>query len=421
MIRILIVICLISSSVPVVGQFKNVLLDPAGAYEPSMAMGRKSTDNLVASASPNVIYTSANGGLSWEKTKLTTGFEVSGNLVVFSDFKNTFYCLHTSRIGNKNQIIIRESSDGGKSWSDGVRISQDTTAQAFNPAAALDRKGNLFVTWTAFSNAYNHVDSCKSSIMLSRSSSGKKWSKPVVISQTPGSCNHDRQTTVGATPGVMGGGERAFVVWAHQEKIVLDRAFDGGSTWLSNDLPITDQSNGANIEIEGVKSSNGYPTMLVDNTKKTQLSGAVYIVWADQLKGKTDTDIWFTRSMNFGDSWTQAGRINNDASGKHQYNPAMALDSESGFIYVVYYDRRNYTDTQTDVYLAYSLDAGSTFKNVKISENPFVADAAVITGSYIGISAHNGVITPIWTRTDNGKSSVWMSVIKQSELEKVKE
>lgn len=420
MIRILIVFCVVCVGLPVYGQFKNVLLDPSGAYEPSIAVSRKGTDYLVASASPNVIYTSINGGLSWEKTKLTSGFEVSGNLVLYSDFKGNFYCLHTSRITGKQQVIIRESSDGGRSWTDGVRISQDTAAQATNPAAAIDRKGNLFVTWTDFSNSYQSADSCKSRIMLSRSSNGKKWSKPVVISQTAGNCKNDGQTTQGATPGVMGGGERAFTVWAQNEKIMLDRAFDGGSTWLSNDLPIADQPGGWAFNIEGIQTTNGYPTMLVDNTKKTQLSGAVYIVWADQLKGKNDTDIWFTRSMNFGDSWTQAGRVNNDAAGKHQYNPAMTLDSETGFMYIVYYDRRAYDDTQTDVYLSYSVDAGSTFKHVKISESPFVADASVTTGNYISISAHNGVIVPVWTRTEGGKSSIWTCIIKQAELEKAK-
>lgn len=420
MIRILIVFCVVSFGVPVYAQFKNVLLDPSGAYEPSVVVSKKSTDNMVASASPNIIYTSANGGLSWEKTKITTGFDVSGNLVLVPDFKGNFYCLHTSRVGSKDQVVIRESNDGGKSWTDGVRVSQDTTVQTSNPAATLDRKGNLFVTWTAFSNSYQPADSCKSRIMLSRSSNGKKWSKPVVISQTAGNCNNDSQTTQGATPGVMGGGERAFIAWAYQDKIYFDRAFDGGSTWLSNDLPIADQPGGWAFNIDGVQTTNGYPTMLVDNTKKTQLSGATYIVWSDQLKGKNDTDIWFTRSMNFGDSWTQAGRINNDGAGKHQYNPAMTLDSETGFVYVVYYDRRNYDDTQTDVYLAYSVDAGSTFKNVKISETPFVADASVTVGNYIGISAHNGFIVPVWTRTEGGKSSIWTCIIKQSELEKTK-
>jgi hypothetical protein len=124
--------------------------------------------------------------------------------------------------------------------------------------------------------------------------------------------------------------------------------------------------------------------------------------------------------MNFGDNWSQPGRINDDGPGKHQYFPCMTLDAETGHLYILYYDRRNYINETTDVYLAFSKDAGATFRNVKISAVPFISDPAVPIGNYISISAHNGVITPIWTRTENGKSAVWMSVIRQEELDALK-
>ncbi len=418
MFRILIIASVVCWCVPVCAQFKNVLLDPAGAYEPAIAVSRNSTDNIVAAAAPGRVYTSTNGGLSWQKSTFsTTAFTVSGGLVLLADFKGNFYGLHESLVNGKRQVVIRESKDEGTTWTDGVRISSDSSKHATSPAAAIDRKGNLFVTWTELDQYRSDAADCQSRVMLSRSSNGKKWSKPMVISQGTGNCKGDTATIAGATPAVMGGGERAFVVWANREKIWFDRAFDGGSMWLSTDLPVADQPGGWNLEIPGTKNGYGLPTLVIDNTKKTQLSGAVYIVWADQLKGKHNADIWFTRTMNFGDTWTQAGRINNDTGERQQYAPAMTLDAATGNIYVVYYDRRDYDDNQTDVYLAYSTDAGSKFTNVKISETPFTADASVETGAYISISAHNGVIVPVWTRTDNGKSSVWTTIIKQSELE----
>ena len=158
--------------------------------------------------------------------------------------------------------------------------------------------------------------------------------------------------------------------------------------------------------------------LLCDNTKKSNLTGALYLMWADQLRGENDTDIWFTRSLNFGDNWNQPGRINDDSPGKHQYFPFMAFDSETGYIYILYYDRRNHVNETTDVFIAYSKDGGASFKNVKINETPFVADAGISIGDYIGIAAHDGVITPVWTRTEGAKNSVWISVIKQEELEK---
>jgi hypothetical protein len=82
----------------------------------------------------------------------------------------------------------------------------------------------------------------------------------------------------------------------------------------------------------------------------------------------------------------------------------------------VYYDRRAYDDLQTDVYMAYSTDGGSSFKEVKISESPFIPTETKFFGDYNNIDAHKGIITPIWTRMDNGRTSVWTSVIVDSEL-----
>jgi hypothetical protein len=109
-------------------------------------------------------------------------------------------------------------------------------------------------------------------------------------------------------------------------------------------------------------------------------------------------------------------RINQDGSGKHQFLPWLAVDDETGYIYILYYDRRAYDDLQTDVYLAYSVDGGATFKETKISETPFIPTAEKFFGDYTNIDAFKGIVTPIWTRMDNGQTSVLTAVIKDSEL-----
>ncbi len=399
-------------------QFKSILLDPS-AYEPSVVVSRDDIKNIVASSSPGSIYYTNNGGLAWERSILQSNFGVPGNIFLLTDFKGNFYCLYHAEKNGKSQVVIQESTNGGMSWSEGVMISTDTSKYALNPRAAVDRKGNLFVTWTSFDIYKSDNENCLSRILMSRSSNGKRWSKPMELSQTNGDCKDDDNTPAGATPAVMGGGQRAFAAWGNQGKIFFDRAFDG-TTWLTNDIAIMEQDGGWKMDIPGVKNANGMPLFLIDNTKKSSLTGELILVWADQTYGATDTDIWFTRSLNFGDNWNQPLKINNDVPGKHQYLPFMTLDAETGYIYIIYYDRRNYINETTDVYVAYSKDGGVSFKNVKISESSFVSDAGAPGGNYIGISAHNGVIAPIWTRSENGKSSVWISVIKQEDLEKIK-
>jgi len=116
--------------------------------------------------------------------------------------------------------------------------------------------------------------------------------------------------------------------------------------------------------------------------------------------------------------WSKPLRINQDEAGTHQFFPWMAIDQTNGNIYIVYYDRRDYDDLHTDVYLAYSFDGGNKFSEIKISETPFVPDASKFFGDYTNIDAHGGIITPIWTRMDNGRTSVWTAIIKESDLPK---
>jgi hypothetical protein len=413
-------------------QFKNILLDPGSpdnrACEPSIAISLKDPNIIVAASVLDNVYYTSNGGFSWQKSKLTSPLGVWGDPVVISDFKGNFFYFHLSDPTGKNwdseeildRIVVQESNDNGATWSEGASIGFNHPKDQDKEWAIADRKGNIYVAWTQFDKYGSEDDSCQSNILLSSSANGKKWSKPIQISQTPGDCKDDDNTTEGAVPAVSADGLQVFVAWANQSKIFLDRSFDGGKTWLKNDIEIAEQTGGWSLNIPGINRCNGMPVLVCDNTKKGKLSGALYIVWADQVNGENDTDIWFIRSMNYGDNWTQPQRINNDGPGKHQFLPWMTVDPTTGNIYIVYYDRRDYGDLQTDVYLAYSNDGGMNFKNVKISEKPFVPDAEVFFGDYNNISASQGVIAPIWTRMDNKQTSVWTAIIKQEELDKIK-
>lgn len=409
------------------GQFKNVLLGADGT-EPSIAINLDNPKSIVAASAPNNVYTSSDGGLTWDRSIIQSPLGVWGDPVIVSDFKGHFYYFHTSDPTGKNseseefldRIVVQESGDGGKTWSEGAFMGLNPPKDHDKEWAVVDRKGNMYVTWTQFDKYGSDDPACQSNILLSTSSNGKKWSKPVPLSQTHGNCKDDDQTTRGAVPTVSADGLKVFVAWSSQNKIFLDRSFDGGRTWLTNDIAVTDHTGGWSLSIPGLNKANGMPMLVCDNTKKGKLSGALYMVWTDQHNGVNNTDIWIMRSTNFGDSWTQPMLIYNDENGKHQFLPSITIDPATGYIYIVYYDRRAYDDLQTDVFLTYSTDGGANFKNLKISEKPFTPNPDVPFGDYIGISAHDGIITPVWTRMDDGKTSIWTTVIKQEELDKIK-
>ena len=411
-------------------QFKNILLDPGDnrkPHDPSIAVNPDDPQNIVAISALNNVYYSSNSGSSWERSEIKSPFGIGGHPVLLADFKGNFYYFHlpgkeaVGRGKTTSQLVVQESSDKGLTWSEGSSIEtlDLTTKDRYNPSAFVDRKGNWYATWTQFDSYGSSDPACQSVILLSTSSNGKKWSRPIQISQTPGNCLNNDSSAIGASPTVTADGSKIFVAWANQNKIFFDRSF-GGKMWLSTDLAIAEQPGGSIFNVPGLQKCNGMPKLLCDNTKEGRLSGSLYVVWSDQRNGDKDTDIWFSKSLNFGDNWTMAFRVNNDGKGKHQFLPAMAVDPSSGYIYILYYDRRNYDDLQTDVYLAFSLDGGFSFKNVKISETPFIPTESETFGDYISISANKGIITPIWTRMDDGKTSIWTAVIKAEDLEKIK-
>lgn len=430
--RFLIAIFCIYTPTLLSAQFKNIKIDeqsPDDPYicEPSVAINPKNTQNIVAASVLNNIYVTNDGGAHWEKVEVTSPFGVYGDPVVMADHKGKFYFFHLSDPTNGkggydseklDRMVVQESTDGGLTWSEGESIGYNHPKDQDKEWSAVDRKGNVYLTWTEFDKYGDPSPDCHSRILFSKSRNGKKWSAPITLSEIPGNCIDDDNTAEGAVPGVNADG-KLFVTWSNQNKIFLDRSYDGGQTWLSNDIHVADQPGGWDIKIPGHDRSNGMPVLMI-NQSETTARNHIYLVWADTKNGTDDTDVWFTRSGNNGDNWTTPLRINGDGKGKHQYLPWMAVDQVTGYIYVVYYDRRSYDDNQTDVYLAYSIDSGNSFKEVKISETPFIPEEEGFFGDYTNISAHNGLIVPIWARMDDGKTSIITSIIRQEDLLKGK-
>ena len=92
---------------------------------------------------------------------------------------------------------------------------------------------------------------------------------------------------------------------------------------------------------------------------------------------------------------------------KHQqFMSWMSVDPITGAVNIIFYDRRNYDDKQTDVYLARSTDGGESFRNICISESPFTPDPGIFFGDYTSIDARNDFVACMWTRMENGLLSV---------------
>lgn len=395
--------------------YQNVMIgDKKSPNEPAICLDPKHPERIVASSNIANMYYSQDTGATWTSSIQKSEYGVWGDPAIVVDTNGYFYHFHLSNPTEGSwidRIVCQKSTDGGKTWEGGTYTGlngdkdQDKHWPIVDPAT-----NNIYVTWTQFDKYNSKSAADDSNILFSASKDGgETWSVPKMINQVPGDCLDDDNTVEGAVPAVGPNGE-IYVSWAGPEGIVFDVSKDMGRTWKKKDIHVGDFPGGWNMDIPGIMRSNGMPVTVCDLSKGPN-RGTIYINWADQRNGEADTDIWTCFSKNGGKSWSAPVRVNDDAPGKQQFLPWMAIDQATGYLYVVFYDRRDYEDEKTDVYLAVSKDGGKSFQNIKISNEPFLPVKRTFFGDYNNITVYNGIVRPIWTRMDNGKTSIWTALI----------
>lgn len=418
MIKNLILVLLLLPSV-VLTQYKNIKVNSISnnPEEVSIAINPRHPNNLVAGANINNYYYSFDGGITWVNKEISDSKNgVWGDPVLIFDNNGAAYFFHLSRPSNSqwiDRIVCQKSTDGGMTYEDpGTYMGLNPPKKQDKPWACVDNteskwRNNIYVTWTQFDAYDSHRPEDQSNIMFSFSSdAGTSWSNALRINKISGDCVDSSNTTEGAVPCVGPNGE-IYVSWSVHDKLYFDKSLDGGATWLDDDVFAGKQYGGWVYDIEGIFRCNGLPITQCD-ISNSPYKGTIYINYSDKTNGEKDVDVFLVRSTDGGSTWSEAIRVNDDpvGNGKQQFMSWMSVDPITGSINIIYYDRRNYDDLSTDVYLARSTDGGTTFENVKISESPFSPVKSVFFGDYIGVNSYNNFTACIWQRLDRGKLSI---------------
>lgn len=396
------------------------LLRGRGLCEPSISINPANPANMVAGAVLDQVFYSLDSGKTWTGDTLVSSFGVWGDPVVVSDTAGAHYFLHLSDPNGDNwsgdqildRIVIQKSVDGGKSWNNGSYTGMFHPKDQDKHWAVVDPKTNaIYITWTQFDKYGTSDKNYESNILFSKSlDGGETWSEAIRINQIPGNCVDGDSTTEGAVPAV-GPDGTIYVTWANQEKLFFDKSTDGGETWLEEDKVIAEQPGGWDIDVEGIQRANGMPVTICDLSEGPH-RGDLYVNWVDDRSG--NYDVWFSKSEDGGETWSDPSRINDDEGEADQFFTWMTVDQSSGYLYAVFYDRRNLKGYDTDVFLAVSRDGGASWENLKISEKPFRSNPMVFFGDYNHISAVNGVVRPIWTRIDDLVMGVWTHLYQEA-------
>jgi len=393
---------------------------PFAPCEPSIAISASNPSHMIAGAVLDYVYSSSDSGKTWQQERLRSRYGVYGDPCVIADNKGRFYYFHLSNPSGEgwsnpdilDRIVCQKRSRWFHRWSRGTGIGfhhpkdQDKEWAAFDPAS-----GTLVLTWTEFDTYGNTDPACKSRILYASSRDrGKHWTAPVPLHAPEGNCLDESGTAEGAVPAIGTDGQ-VYTAWSLDGKLYFSSFSQRGETTMSEARVITSNAEWA-FDISGIGRANGMPVTKCDRSEGLH-HGTIYVNWADQRNGADDTDIWLSKSTDGGQTWTVPTRVNDDPPGKQQFFTWMDVDQKTGYIYIVFYDRRHHSDEQTDVYLAVSRDGGDTFENIRISESPFRPSPGIFFGDYNNISAVNGVIRPIWTRSDNGQLSIWTALINE--------
>ncbi|MDX1652850.1 MAG: sialidase family protein [Brumimicrobium sp.] len=392
---------------------------PYSQVEPSIAIHPHKPKLMIAGSVMNDYYYSRNGGKTWKSKSLSSEYNVNGDPVMHIGQDGRYYYFHLSNPVNGNYLdrIVCDYSDRLKGkWTSSATKPDAPKAQDKHWVAECPITGNLYLTWTQFDEYDSSKPGDSSRIMFSKSADkGQTWTEPAIISTLQGDCLDGDNTVEGAVPAVNSKGE-LFVVWTGPHGLRINISSDQGESWLPVERKITDHIGGWSLDVPGLSRCNGLPVLKIDNSSGPN-HGRLYVNWADQRNGSDDTDIWLIYSDDGGMTWSREIRVNQDEGANQQFLTWMDIDQTDGTVYFVYYDRRNYSDQRTDVFLAYSWDGGLNIAERKITHSPFIPNPKVFFGDYLNIAVHKDIIRPIWSQMNvEGEISLWVALINRKQL-----
>jgi len=277
---------------------------------------------------------------------------------------------------NYERLVFTRSTNGGTSWSP-IVVAVDTDRYlSGKPSIGVDSAGNIDVVW--------EVETLDHMIFYCQSAnSGTTWSPAVQITQWT---NASYTPVIGVS--VPGNINAAWsMATTNNYEIFFARSVNNGAFW----------SNWVNISNSSLSSL--YPDIAVDSAENLN------VVW-EESNNFSSWEIFFSRSINYGISWTTPVNLSNTQRGG-SYNPAIAVDN-TGNINVAWRD----DIPVPGIYFRRSVDRGVSWsQSVKISDIIDSAPGTAITSAGFPAIAIDGAgnINVGWKDIVTGNSDIFFS------------
>ncbi len=321
------------------------------------------------------------------------------NPTVVSDKNQYMYCVWEDDRGGDWNIFFTKSANTGQTWNTNISLSNYTTSQGnqLNPVITYqpNNLSNLFVAWQDERNDYGDI------YFTYSTDYGNSWINETKVNTA--SLDDTNQWYPSIALNNLG---EIFIAWTDNSNgdwdIRFTKSSDLGKTWVTpikiNKLsPLGTDQMKPDIAID---SLNNIYIIWEDNrlgNKQIFMSGSkddgktfydeiqittaseytdakyadifideydnIFITWLEDYNSQYN--IYLTTSLDAGSSFSKPVRVNNKDNVCHaNAEPAVAVD-ENGFIYIVWSDQR----AEHHIYLAQSLDSGRTFSiNEKVDD-----------------------------------------------------
>lgn len=356
---------------------------------------------------------SMDGGRSWRGTPLPLPRGKDRPYAADAAFApdGTLYVTYVNLVGRGNtpeNLWIARSRDGGRTLSQPARVAGELS---FQGRVAVDARGVVHVTYLRAAAVGLLSLAPSSRIVATRSTDGgRSFSAPVFLSDRRRLRVGAASPVIDADGDLVvlyedfKGDVRDFSnrpgpVWPKPFALVITRSPDGGRTF----------SRGEEIESDVVPTKRFLAFLPEFPSIAPGPDGSLVVAWADGRNG--DQDVFLRRSED-GRAWSPPLRVNDNPlrDGTAQYLPQLAV-APDGRIDAVFLDRRrDPRNVKTDAFLASSPNDGRSFENVRVSSQSFDSRVGPSAASYLepdfgsrlGLVSLDDVALPVWTDTRLG-------------------
>jgi len=378
----------------------NVIVNGLPAYggsQPSLAVGPTGTLYVAyggwggPTTQSDVFFSkSADGGRTWTdpvRVNNDAGGASQSRPSLVLDAAESIYVLWTDTRGGTTDVYFAKSTNGGLSFPGNVRANDVTANFQVNGDLAVDSAGLIHAVWEDNRNALTTGPD----IYYANSTDGG-------LSFNPNArVNNDATAVEQARPSLAVASDRSvYAVWddprgaGRGRDIYFSKSTDLGGTWTPN-IFVNDDSAGA---------AQDTASIAVDE------AGAVYVIWIDSRNAATAPDIYTTRSMNGGTTFTVNAQVNDDLGATWQSSPSLSVDA--GRVQAMWSDARTFGTSGFDVYTASSPDGVAWGENMLANDDAIFANDQMSASVAVG---PGGDVFAAWTDERVSGQDVFFSVL----------